>query len=90
MVLMKHECMLDIQSVMAYVIRNEVVDFLDDARLYINRKCTPKYSLENYANAYHEFHSKSLECNSQRNQHKRTLCHVQDFPSTHKIENHAI
>jgi hypothetical protein len=37
---MKHECMLDIQSVMAYVIRNEVVDFLDDARLYINRvKC---------------------------------------------------
>jgi hypothetical protein len=34
---MKHECMLDIQSVMACVIRNEVVDFLDDVRFYINR-----------------------------------------------------
>ncbi len=57
---------------MACVIRNEIMDLLDDVRLYINkvkcrgvdRKCAQEYSLENYANAYFEFHSESLECNS--------------------------
>jgi hypothetical protein len=36
MIPVKHECMLDIQSVMTYVIKNEVVDFFDDSRLYIS------------------------------------------------------
>jgi hypothetical protein len=48
------------------------MDLLDDVRLYINkvkcrgvdRKCAREYSFENYANAYFESHSKSLECNS--------------------------
>jgi len=37
MVAVKHECMLGIQSVMACVIKNEIVDFFDDARLCISR-----------------------------------------------------
>jgi hypothetical protein len=33
---LQHECMLDIQCVMTYVIKTEVVDFFDDTRLYIS------------------------------------------------------
>jgi hypothetical protein len=74
MIPLKHECMLDIQSVMACVIINEVMDFLDNVRLYnnkvscrgVDRKCAPKYSLENYATAYFESHFESLKCNSWR------------------------
>jgi hypothetical protein len=36
MISLKHECMLDIQNVMTYVIKNEIVDFFDDIRLYIS------------------------------------------------------
>ncbi len=36
MISLKHECMLDIQNVMIYVIKNEIVDFFDDIRLYIS------------------------------------------------------
>lgn len=95
---MKHECMLDIQCVMAYVIRNEVVDFLDDARLYINRvKCR----LASIGNVHQNTHLKIMAMHTMNlilnlwsvileEINTRTFCHVQDFPSTRKIENHAI